>query len=68
MMCEDIFGCDHRSETPIVDHLGEIVHWRCRCGRITPAKKAEPHAYVPSVDDHPVCERCGLGYGAHELT
>ena len=43
MMCEDIFGCNHAPETPITQD-GEIVEWRCRCGKIVyhepePAKK-----------------------------
>lgn len=32
LRCEDIFGCDHTPETPIVEE-GEIVYWMCRCGR-----------------------------------
>ena len=31
LMCEDIFDCDHRPETPIVKG-SEIVSWVCRCG------------------------------------
>lgn len=37
LMCEDLFGCDHEPETPIVEN-GEIVHWVCRCGE----KKTPP--------------------------
>lgn len=33
MMCEDLFGCEHEPETPILDANGNIDHWRCRCGR-----------------------------------
>lgn len=34
LMLEDLTGCDHRPETPIVDAInGEIVYWLCRCGR-----------------------------------
>lgn len=33
LMCEDLFGCTHEPETPIVDDDGVIVEWRCRCGR-----------------------------------
>lgn len=33
---EDIFGCDHTPELPIVDEAGEIVEWRCRCGKRHP--------------------------------
>lgn len=40
-MCEDIFGCDHEPETPVIEN-GEIVHWLCRCGRKhNPEKKAD---------------------------
>jgi hypothetical protein len=31
-MCEDIFGCAHEFEIPISQN-GEIVYWRCRCGK-----------------------------------
>ncbi len=31
---EDIFGCKHTPETPIVDDDGsQILYWVCRCGR-----------------------------------
>jgi len=35
MMCEDLFGCTHEPETPVVQD-GEIVMWLCRCGREHP--------------------------------
>lgn len=36
-MCEDIFGCTHEAEIPILDDAtGDIVSWRCRCGRDVP--------------------------------
>jgi len=35
---EDITGCDHTPELPIVDD-GAIVGWLCRCGREHPAGK-----------------------------
>jgi hypothetical protein len=38
-MCEDIWGCDHKLETAIVEN-GEIIEWRCRCGRRTPVETA----------------------------
>ncbi len=42
LMCEDIFGCDHKAETPIVEN-GAIVYWTCRCGekRIQPEKQSD---------------------------
>ena len=37
LMCEDIFGCTHEAEIPILDDAtGDIVSWRCRCGRDVP--------------------------------
>jgi hypothetical protein len=36
---EDIAGCQHTPEIPIVDDCaGEILYWVCRCGRrcVTP--------------------------------
>jgi hypothetical protein len=39
LMCEDLFGCDHTPETPIVDE-GVIVSWVCRCGLIHPVNQA----------------------------
>jgi hypothetical protein len=47
---EDILGCQHTPETPIVDDCaGEILYWVCRCGRrcvtpvvITQSEEAEP--------------------------
>lgn len=30
---EDITGCLHVPETPIVDDAGQILWWVCRCGR-----------------------------------
>jgi len=32
LMCEDLFGCDHEPEIPVTDG-GEIIYWRCRCGK-----------------------------------
>lgn len=32
LMCEDIFGCDHKPETPITDSDGDILYWQRRCG------------------------------------
>lgn len=43
---EDIFGCDHRPEVAETNADGEIVSWRCRCGRRIPAE--EPKASAPS--------------------
>jgi len=47
---EDIFECQHKPETPIVDDAGgEILYWVCRCGRrwkppliTTQSTEAEP--------------------------
>ena len=37
LMCEDIFGCAHEPEIAVSDDAtGEIVGWRCRCGREVP--------------------------------
>lgn len=37
---EDLFGCNHTRETPIVDECtGEILWWVCRCGRRHPTVK-----------------------------
>jgi len=36
LMCEDLFGCDHTPETPIVED-GAVLYWVCRCGRKHPA-------------------------------
>jgi hypothetical protein len=37
---DDLFGCDHTPETPIVDEsIGEILWWVCRCGRHHPTVK-----------------------------
>lgn len=34
LMCEDIFGCTHEPETPILTDDGQDVdHWVCRCGQ-----------------------------------
>ena len=43
LMCEDIFGCTHEPEIPISDDAtGEIVSWRCRCGRdVPPVEKTD---------------------------
>jgi hypothetical protein len=39
LMCEDIFGCDHKPEIPITEN-GNIIEWRCRCGRkVEPCKE-----------------------------
>jgi hypothetical protein len=36
-MLEDLFGCDHTPEMPIVEeYTGEILYWICRCGRMHP--------------------------------
>lgn len=33
LMCEDIFGCTHKPEIPIVDDdSNDILFWLCRCG------------------------------------
>ena len=40
LMCEDIFGCNHEPETPVIDNDNNIVEWICRCGdRRHPVKK-----------------------------
>ncbi len=39
--CEDLFGCAHEAETPVVDD-GEIVYWLCRCGRKVELDTPEP--------------------------
>lgn len=31
--CEDLFGCSHEPETPVMGDGGEIEYWVCRCGR-----------------------------------
>jgi hypothetical protein len=43
LMCEDLFGCIHRPEVAI-SRDGEIVEWRCRCGKYSRpvASSAEP--------------------------
>lgn len=52
--CQDLFGCLHKPEIPIVDEQGNIVEWRCRCGRSTaPVTKATAE---PS--DEPYCDTC----------
>lgn len=34
LMLEDLYGCAHSAETPIVSEDGAtILHWICRCGR-----------------------------------
>jgi hypothetical protein len=43
LMCEDLFGCSHEGETPIVQD-GQIVYWRCRCGRRVAPQSAEEQA------------------------
>lgn len=43
MMLEDIFGCDHKPETPISED-GQVIGWLCRCGRRLTAKAPEPEA------------------------
>jgi hypothetical protein len=46
--CEDIFGCTHEPETPILAEDGEeIDHWVCRCGRRVPAPKPAPEPTDP---------------------
>lgn len=40
LMCEDIWECDHKLETAIVEN-GEIIEWRCRCGRRVPVEAVE---------------------------
>ena len=39
--CEDIFGCDHSPEIPIVDN-GTVVGYVCRCGDFSTNAKPEP--------------------------
>jgi len=40
---EDLMGCQHEPETPIVEEDGtEILYWLCRCGRrVKPREKAQ---------------------------
>lgn len=48
LMCEDLFGCDHTPETP-ESRDGQIVGWRCRCGRpVPPPADARPVALPPT--------------------
>jgi hypothetical protein len=43
--CEDLFGCDHEPEIAISDDSGEILFWRCRCGKVdTRANPGRGHA------------------------
>ena len=42
---EDIYGCDHTPELPVV-YEGEIIYWLCRCG-----KKHEPKNLKESSSD-----------------
>jgi hypothetical protein len=35
---EDIFGCKHEPETPIIEQ-GEIIYWMCRCGLKIPIEE-----------------------------
>ncbi len=42
-MCEDLWGCTHEPETPVTQD-GEIIEWRCRCGRRVAAPKTEEAA------------------------
>jgi hypothetical protein len=42
--CEDLFGCDHEPETPIIEN-GTITSWLCRCGQ--QVKSKEEHAKEP---------------------
>lgn len=39
--CEDLRGCDHSPEVPIINDDGIIDHWRCRCGRRAIVRHAE---------------------------
>lgn len=46
MMLEDLAGCTHEPETPVVEEDGqEILYWLCRCGRRheVPAKPNTSH-------------------------
>lgn len=42
--CEDLFGCDHRPETPISDN-GQVTGWLCRCGREVNAPPQRQESY-----------------------
>jgi len=40
LMLEDLIGCTHEPETPVVEDDGsEILYWICRCGRRCPDPK-----------------------------
>lgn len=55
MMLEDIYGCQHTPETPIVDDSGEILYWLCRCGR----KQQVPKKEEPTPRATTFCPVCG---------
>jgi hypothetical protein len=41
-MCEDIFGCTHEPETPVIDEdTDTIAYWICRCGKRCPEANDE---------------------------
>jgi hypothetical protein len=53
LACDDLFGCDHSPEFPIVES-GEIIEWFCRCGReanapTEPNPERRPIAMTPEV-------------------
>jgi len=53
LMLEDLFECKHEAEIPIVSEYGEILHWRCHCGR----RVADPATPDPATPAEPTPER-----------
>jgi hypothetical protein len=52
LMCEDIFGCTHEPETPIIDEYSmEIEYWMCRCGRRVKAGPIEEGTKQPKENE-----------------
>jgi hypothetical protein len=45
LMCEDIFGCNHRTTIPLSQD-GRVVQWRCVCGERVRSVEPEPGADV----------------------
>lgn len=44
----DLFECTHEAETPVVDGLGNVSHWLCRCG--LEAGRARKKIKIPPKD------------------
>lgn len=45
---EDIIGCKHEPETPIIDNNGNIIYWVCRCGQ-----RHDPKTFKDDKDEEP---------------